>query len=64
MHFSNAIRSVTMKKDETRAFRIEVAPKALSDVRQRLKNTRWSYQIEGTDWNAGTDLDYLRELVE
>ena len=35
----------------------------MSDLRQRLKNTRWSYQIEGMDWNGGTDLEYLRELV-
>lgn len=53
-----------MKKDEIRPFRIEVAQEVLSDLRQRLKNTRWSYQLEGTNWDAGTDLDYLRELVD
>jgi pimeloyl-ACP methyl ester carboxylesterase len=53
-----------MKKDEISAFRIEVAPEVLSDLRQRLKNTRWSYQREGTNWDAGTDLDYLKELVD
>jgi pimeloyl-ACP methyl ester carboxylesterase len=53
-----------MKNDEIRAFRIEVAPEVLSDLRQRLKNTRWSYQLEGTNWDAGTDLDYLKELVD
>jgi pimeloyl-ACP methyl ester carboxylesterase len=53
-----------MKNDEIRTFRIEVAPEVLSDLRQRLKNARWSYQVEGTDWDAGTDLDYLKELVD
>ena len=53
-----------MKNDEIRAFTIEVAPEVLSDLRQRLKNTRWSYQVEGTNWDAGTDLNYLKELVD
>jgi pimeloyl-ACP methyl ester carboxylesterase len=53
-----------MKNDEIRTFRIEVAPEVLGDLRQRLKNTRWSYQLEGTHWGAGTDLDYLKELVD
>ncbi len=53
-----------MKRDEIRAFRIEVAPEVLSDLRQRLKNTRWTYQVEGTNWNAGTDLEYLKELID
>jgi pimeloyl-ACP methyl ester carboxylesterase len=44
-------------------FRIDVAPEVLSDLRQRLKNTRWSYQLEGTNWEAGTDLNYLKEFV-
>jgi pimeloyl-ACP methyl ester carboxylesterase len=52
-----------MRNDEIKAFRIEVASEVLSDLRQRLKNTRWSYQLEGTNWDAGTDLDYLKELV-
>jgi pimeloyl-ACP methyl ester carboxylesterase len=52
-----------VKADEISKFKINVAPEMLSDLRQRLKNTRWSYQIEGTGWDAGTDLEYLRELV-
>jgi pimeloyl-ACP methyl ester carboxylesterase len=53
-----------MKTDEIKAFRIEVVSEVLSDLRQRLKNTRWSYQPEGTNWDAGTSLDYLKELVD
>jgi pimeloyl-ACP methyl ester carboxylesterase len=49
--------------DDSKAFRIEVAEEVLSDLRQRLKNTRWSYQVPGTNWDAGTDVDYLKELV-
>src|SRR5262249_46866881 len=32
-------------------------------LRQRLQNTRWSYQVAGSNWDAGTDLHYLQELV-
>jgi hypothetical protein len=53
-----------MKSDKIRPFTIDVAPEGLSDLRQRLKNTRWSYQIGGTNWDAGTDGDYLKELVD
>ena len=42
----------------------DVAPEVLSDQRPRLQNTRWSYQLEGTNWDAGTDLQYLKQLVE
>ena len=44
-------------------FKIEVAPNVLDDLQQRLQNTRWSSQFEGMDWNAGANLDYLKELV-
>jgi hypothetical protein len=52
-----------MKYDKISAIRIDVAPEVFSDLRQRLKNTRWSYQVENANWDAGTDLHYLRELV-
>jgi pimeloyl-ACP methyl ester carboxylesterase len=52
-----------MKNGKINTFRIDVAAEVLSDLRQRLKNTRWSYQLEGTKWDAGTDLDYLKDLV-
>lgn len=44
-------------------FNIYVDPEVLSDLLRRLRNTRWSYQVEGAGWNAGTDLEYLRELA-
>jgi pimeloyl-ACP methyl ester carboxylesterase len=57
------MKSTDNVSDKVSEFRIDVAPEVLSDLRQRLKNTRWSYQVEGTKWDAGTDLDYLKELV-
>jgi len=52
-----------MKNDRSNPFRIDVAPELLSELRERLKNTRWSYRVGGTNLDAGTDLNYLRELV-
>ena len=52
-----------MKNDRIFPFRIEVAQDVLSDLRQRLENTRFSCKAEGENWSLGTDIDYLRELV-
>ena len=53
-----------MKNDSITPFRIDVAPEVLTDLQHRLKNTRWSYQVGGTHWEAGTDLNYLKDLVD
>jgi len=45
-------------------FRISVSPETLADLSQRLTSTRWSSQLSGTHWDAGTDLAYLTELVD
>ena len=44
-------------------FRIGIPDEVLVDLQARLAKTRWSWQIPGTDWDAGTNIDYLRELV-
>ena len=49
--------------NEISPFRIEVPDDVLSDLRRRLEYTRWVGAVEGTHWEAGTDFDYLRELV-
>jgi pimeloyl-ACP methyl ester carboxylesterase len=38
-------------------------PAALNDLRARLRATRWPDSPEDVGWSAGTDIDYLRELV-
>ena len=53
----------TMQNDKIEPFKINVSEDVLSDLQQRLKNTRWSYQIEGTGWDAGTDVEYLTNLL-
>jgi pimeloyl-ACP methyl ester carboxylesterase len=52
-----------MKNDKITPFTINVAQEVLGDLQLRLKNTHWSYQIEGIGWGAGTDLNYLKQLV-
>ncbi|HTI25219.1 MAG TPA: epoxide hydrolase [Kutzneria sp.] len=36
----------------------------LADLRARLRNTRWPDAPQDAGWSLGTDLDYLKRLVE
>jgi len=49
---------------EITPFTINVAPGLLSDLQDRLRNTRWLQQRDDADWDEGTNLDYLKELVD
>ena len=44
-------------------FRIAVSDDALDDLRMRLRRTRYVERSGAGQWEAGTDPDYLRELV-
>jgi len=44
-------------------FRIGVPDATLRDLRARLANTRFPDAIDGSAWDAGTDLTYLKSLV-
>jgi pimeloyl-ACP methyl ester carboxylesterase len=44
-------------------FQIRVDDSILEDLRSRLARTRFPDQIEGTGWEYGMPIDYLRELV-
>jgi microsomal epoxide hydrolase len=44
-------------------FEIRVDDSVLEDLRRRLALTRFPDQIEGTGWEYGVPVDYLRELV-
>lgn len=45
-------------------FRIDVADEVLDDLRARLRRTRWPDQIPGIGWEQGTELEWLRHLVQ
>ncbi len=44
-------------------FSIQIEEAILSDLRARIRNTRWPDQAPGAAWEQGTDLRYLRSLL-
>src|ERR1051325_6902692 len=46
------------------SFRIAISDDVITDLRNRLANTRWSAHTNDVGWKAGTSPEYLRELVE
>jgi pimeloyl-ACP methyl ester carboxylesterase len=46
------------------AFTVAIPQTTIDDLHDRLTRTRWSSQVKGSDWNYGTNLDYLRELTD
>jgi pimeloyl-ACP methyl ester carboxylesterase len=51
--------------DVVQPFRIDIPQAALDDLQDRLRRTRWPQEIgDNTDWQAGTNLAYMRELTD
>ena len=48
--------------EEVRAYRIEIEESALTDLKQRLGNTRWPEAATPDDWSQGIPLAYVNEL--
>lgn len=44
-------------------FEIRVAEEVLQDLKRRLASTRWPDEIVGAEWEYGTNLDYLKQLI-
>lgn len=44
-------------------FEVRVPNEVLSDLEERLAETRWPDQVAGAGWSYGTNLAYLQELV-
>jgi hypothetical protein len=44
-------------------FKAQVPDAVLADLRQRLAQTRFPGEIAGSNWEYGTNLGYLKELV-
>jgi len=49
---------------EPTPFTIRIPDTILDDLRERLDRVRWPDEIPGAGWQYGTDLTYLRQLVE
>ena len=45
-------------------FKIEVPEDVLQDLKERLDRTRWPDEIPGSGWDYGSNLDYIKELVD
>ncbi len=44
-------------------FEVAVSDDTLVDLRERLTRTRWPDEIGNDNWQYGTNLSYLKELV-
>jgi pimeloyl-ACP methyl ester carboxylesterase len=44
-------------------FSIQIEAAVLSDLRERIRATRWPDQAPGAAWDQGTDLEYLKRLL-
>ncbi|HZC44865.1 MAG TPA: epoxide hydrolase N-terminal domain-containing protein, partial [Candidatus Acidoferrum sp.] len=53
-----------MGAEKIEPFRVEVPDEVLADLHARLKNTRLPDEVPDTGWDYGTNLAYLKELVE
>jgi hypothetical protein len=45
-------------------FTISVEQAVLSDLRDRIRRTRWPHEVPGSGWEAGADGAYLRSLLD
>ena len=45
-------------------FRIDIPQATLDDLRDRLARTRWPDEVEGVGWDYGTNVGYMKELVD
>ena len=45
------------------SFTINVPQATLNDLHERLARTQWPDEAEHTDWNYGTNLGYMKDLV-
>ena len=45
-------------------YTVRIEDETLDDLRDRLARTRWPDEIEGADWDYGSNLAYIRELCD
>jgi pimeloyl-ACP methyl ester carboxylesterase len=53
-----------MKSETIEPFPIRIDDAVLDDLHDRLSRTRFPDQIDGTGWQYGMPIDYLRDLVD
>lgn len=57
-------RSQAAQGDAVVPFRIDIPDEAIADLKERLAHTRFPDSIDGSAWEYGTSLEYMKELVE
>jgi pimeloyl-ACP methyl ester carboxylesterase len=45
-------------------FSANISQQVLDDLKARIKNTRWTDNIIGSEWNYGASLSYMKELAD
>jgi pimeloyl-ACP methyl ester carboxylesterase len=45
-------------------FKVEIPSSTLDDLQERLKRTRWTDEVSDAGWDYGTNLAYLKQLVD
>jgi pimeloyl-ACP methyl ester carboxylesterase len=45
-------------------FSINISQQVIDDLKARIRNTRWTDEIIGSEWNYGTNLSYMKELAD
>ena len=45
-------------------YEVHISDEVLEDLKERLARTRWPDEIEGADWDYGSNLAYIRELCD
>ena len=53
-----------MPSSQLEPFKIDVSNEVLSDLRERLDRTRFPDEVPDTGWEYGTNLAYLKQLVD
>lgn len=49
---------------EAKPFEISISDEILAELRKRLAATRWPDELPGVGWEYGSNMDYLKELVD
>lgn len=45
-------------------FTVNISETVLTDLKNRIQNTRWPGEAEGSDWHFGTSEKYLKEITD
>src|ERR1700685_191651 len=53
-----------MAENKITPFKVQVSDEVLKDLRERLERTRFPDEVPDTGWEDGTNLAYLKQLVE